>query len=92
MNVQLVVFRNNISPYHIRLVILVLKMYATDFELPLSTVVGFNMICIHISGVPFMALTATATPRVRQDIMHQLNMKSDTKWFLSSFNRTNLKV
>ena len=36
--------------------------------------------------VPFMALTATATPRVRGDILHQLGMKN-TKWFLSSFNR-----
>ena len=40
--------------------------------------------------VPFMALTATATPRVRSDILHQLGMGSP-KWFLSSFNRTNLK-
>ena len=37
-------------------------------------------------SVPFMALTATATPRVRGDILHQLGMKN-TKWFLSSFNR-----
>ena len=36
--------------------------------------------------VPFMALTATATPRVRTDILRQLGMKQ-TKWFLSSFNR-----
>ncbi|XP_065568464.1 recQ-like DNA helicase Blm [Artemia franciscana] len=41
-------------------------------------------------GVPFMALTATATPRVRTDILHQLQMGSP-KWFLSSFNRPNLK-
>ena len=41
-------------------------------------------------NVPFMALTATATPRVRSDILHQLGMRSP-KWFLSSFNRTNLK-
>nr|CAD7429313.1 unnamed protein product [Timema monikensis] len=40
--------------------------------------------------VPTMALTATATPRVRIDILHQLGMK-DPKWFLSSFNRPNLK-
>ncbi len=39
--------------------------------------------------VPFMALTATATPRVRTDILHQLGMKMP-KWFLSSFNRVNL--
>ena len=41
-------------------------------------------------GVPFIALTATATPRVRTDILHQLGMRN-TKWFLSSFNRNNLK-
>ena len=29
--------------------------------------------------VPIMALTATATPRVRADILHQLKL-SDTKW------------
>ncbi|CAB3244953.1 unnamed protein product [Arctia plantaginis] len=36
-----------------------------------------------------MALTATATPRVRMDILHQLKVKK-CKWFLSSFNRPNL--
>ncbi|CAG0889003.1 unnamed protein product, partial [Darwinula stevensoni] len=41
-------------------------------------------------GVPTMALTATATPRVRTDILHQLHMKNP-KWFLSSFNRMNLR-
>ncbi|XP_076370339.1 recQ-like DNA helicase BLM isoform X2 [Tachypleus tridentatus] len=41
-------------------------------------------------GVPMIALTATATPRVRIDILHQLNMKKP-KWFLQSFNRPNLK-
>ncbi|XP_014238784.1 Bloom syndrome protein homolog isoform X2 [Trichogramma pretiosum] len=39
--------------------------------------------------VPTMALTATATPRVRTDILHQLGMTSP-KWFMSSFNRPNL--
>ncbi|CAG4955596.1 unnamed protein product [Parnassius apollo] len=36
-----------------------------------------------------MALTATATPRVRMDILHQLKVTS-CKWFLCSFNRPNL--
>lgn len=32
-----------------------------------------------------MALTATATPRVRADVIKQLGMTSETKWFLSRF-------
>ncbi|RWS16947.1 Bloom syndrome protein-like protein [Dinothrombium tinctorium] len=40
--------------------------------------------------VPIMALTATATPRVRIDILHQLKVK-ESKWFIQSFNRPNLK-
>ncbi|EFN77228.1 Bloom syndrome protein-like protein [Harpegnathos saltator] len=40
--------------------------------------------------VPTMALTATATPRVRTDILHQLDM-TKPKWFMSSFNRPNLR-
>lgn len=39
--------------------------------------------------VNIMALTATATPRVRIDILHQLKV-ANPKWFLSSFNRSNL--
>ncbi|XP_050434799.1 recQ-like DNA helicase Blm isoform X2 [Adelges cooleyi] len=40
-------------------------------------------------NVPIMALTATATPRVREDVLYQLQI-SGTKLFLSSFNRPNL--
>lgn len=40
-------------------------------------------------GVPLLALTATATPKVRSDIMAQLELK-DARLFLSSFNRSNL--
>ncbi|MEI7579544.1 MAG: DNA helicase RecQ [bacterium] len=39
--------------------------------------------------IPVIALTATATPRVRQDILEQLKMKG-AKTFISSFNRANL--
>jgi len=39
---------------------------------------------------PIMALTATATPRVRVDILRQLRIENP-KWFIQSFNRPNLK-
>ena len=44
-------------------------------------------------NVPIMALTATATARARNDIQRQLKMKpgEGTKWFISSFNRSNLQ-
>ncbi len=40
-------------------------------------------------GVPAIALTATATPRVREDIVAQLDL-CDPAVFLASFNRPNL--
>ncbi|XP_051916120.1 recQ-like DNA helicase BLM [Hippocampus zosterae] len=40
--------------------------------------------------VPMMALTATATPRVQTDVLHQLRMTSP-QVFTMSFNRANLK-
>ena len=39
--------------------------------------------------IPIIALTATATPKVRTDIVKNLNMRS-VKEFVSSFNRENL--
>lgn len=50
-----------------------------------------NILRERFPEVPVMALTATATPRVRKDIIHQLKMK-DTKWFVQSFNRPNLRL
>ena len=41
------------------------------------------------SDVPVMALTATATERVREDVLDQLDIRHG-KTFLSSFNRENL--
>lgn len=40
-------------------------------------------------NIPVVALTATATPKVKSDIVKNLNME-DVGEFISSFNRTNL--
>ncbi len=42
-----------------------------------------------LPGVPFMALTATATDRVRADIVEQLHLQ-DARCYVASFNRPNL--
>ena len=42
-----------------------------------------------LPGVPFMALTATATGQVRQDIQSQLTLRNP-EIFVASFNRPNL--
>jgi superfamily II DNA helicase RecQ len=41
-------------------------------------------------GVPLLALTATATPRVQHDVVQQLGIQQ-CLMFKSSFNRPNLK-
>ena len=43
----------------------------------------------HFPGVPLMALTATATERVREDIVHQLRL-NNPHTYVASFNRPNL--
>ncbi|KAL8128541.1 hypothetical protein V2J09_017696 [Rumex salicifolius] len=40
--------------------------------------------------IPIMALTATATPRVREDILQSLYLSKETKIILTSFFRPNL--
>jgi len=42
-------------------------------------------------SIPLIALTATATEKVREDIVKQLNLKN-VKTFISSFDRKNLKI
>ena len=43
----------------------------------------------HLPGVPIMALTATATERVRADIVQQLKLNG-ARCYVASFNRPNL--
>src|SRR6201981_683627 len=43
----------------------------------------------HLPDVPLMALTATATERVRSDILKQLKLR-DARAYVASFNRPNL--
>ncbi|HEY1719344.1 MAG TPA: DNA helicase RecQ [Verrucomicrobiae bacterium] len=43
----------------------------------------------HFPNVPFMALTATATGRVREDIVNHLKLR-ESKCYVASFNRPNL--
>jgi ATP-dependent DNA helicase RecQ len=43
----------------------------------------------HFPNVPFMALTATATGRVREDIVNHLQLRAP-KCYVASFNRPNL--
>jgi ATP-dependent DNA helicase RecQ len=43
----------------------------------------------HLPDVPLMALTATATERVRADVIKQLELR-DPRFYVASFNRPNL--
>jgi ATP-dependent DNA helicase RecQ len=43
----------------------------------------------HFPNIPFMALTATATGRVREDIVNHLKLR-EPKCYVASFNRPNL--
>ncbi|XP_011503226.1 PREDICTED: Bloom syndrome protein homolog [Ceratosolen solmsi marchali] len=53
----------------------------------------YKKLCVlkeNFPDVPIVVLTATATRRVRSDILHQLHLHSPM-WFISSFNRPNLR-
>lgn len=42
-------------------------------------------------SIPLMALTATATTQVREDILESLSMSKETKVVVTSFFRPNLR-
>jgi len=46
-------------------------------------------IMAQLGNIPIIALTATATPKVRMDILHNLHME-EADVFITSFNRPNL--
>lgn len=48
-----------------------------------------NLLKKHFTKVPFLALTATATQRVKEDIVHQLELENPA-YFSKSFERKNL--
>ncbi|MCX6739443.1 MAG: RecQ family ATP-dependent DNA helicase [Candidatus Parcubacteria bacterium] len=50
---------------------------------------NLNLLRAKFPGVPVIALTATATEKVREDIIKQLDLKKP-EIFISSFNRPNL--
>lgn len=50
-----------------------------------------HLLLERLEDVICLALTATATPRVRQDIKRQLNIENDCE-FISSFDRPNLYI
>jgi ATP-dependent DNA helicase RecQ len=45
-----------------------------------------------LPGVPFVALTATATPKVRDDIAASLRLRPGAERWVESFERTNLAL
>lgn len=45
-----------------------------------------------LPGLPIMALTATAVPRVQEDILAQLGLRQDVLVSKSSFDRHNLRI
>jgi ATP-dependent DNA helicase RecQ len=49
-----------------------------------------SLIKAHNSSLPIIALTATATDQVQNDICHMLKLSPTTKKFIASFNRPNL--
>lgn len=64
-----------------------ISQWGYDFRPPYLKIASIRE---HFPNIPVMALTASATPEVRDDICNKLNFKSNKKVFSKSFARPNL--
>jgi len=64
-----------------------ISQWGYDFRPPYLEIASIRE---HFPSIPVMALTASATPEVREDICAKLNFKSNKKVFTKSFARPNL--
>ena len=83
-------FRDFLARLHISLVAVdeahCISMWGHEFRPDYRTLVDLRGL---LPGVPFIALTATATEQVRRDVVEQLEL-TQPREFVASFNRANL--
>ena len=83
-------FRDFLARLHISLVAVdeahCISMWGHEFRPDYRTLVDLRGL---LPGVPFIALTATATEQVRRDVAEQLEL-TQPREFVASFNRANL--
>jgi len=83
-------FRDFLARLHISLVAVdeahCISMWGHEFRPDYRTLVDLRGL---LPGVPFIALTATATEQVRHDVAEQLEL-TQPREFVASFNRANL--
>ena len=83
-------FRDFLARLHISLVAVdeahCISMWGHEFRPDYRTLVDLRGL---LPGVPFIALTATATGQVRRDVAEQLEL-TQPREFVASFNRANL--
>ena len=83
-------FRDFLARLHISLVAVdeahCISMWGHEFRPDYRTLVDLRGL---LPGVPFIALTATATEQVRRDVAEQLELRQSRE-FVASFNRANL--
>lgn len=64
-----------------------ISMWGHDFR---DEYRGLSLLRKKFPAVPIIAMTATATSQVAEDIVHQLSFKPEAKQWLASFDRPNL--